>query len=618
MPNPFAAGFAIASIVNYPGISTIKQSQLIDLSGTTSMATQFLALDSALSNPCKRWKFVSASLFLFALLASSSVAQDRITGRPAATRSEVIAASGMAATSQPLATQIALDVLKQGGTAVDAAIAANAALGLMEPTGCGMGGDLFAIVWDNKTKQLYGLNASGRSPKSLTLDEFKKRELTSIPSLGPLPVSVPGCVDGWFELHGRFGKLPMEQVLAPAISYAENGFPVSELIAYYWGRSVGLKRYPGFEETFLRDGRAPRKGEIFKNPMLANTLRRIASEGREVFYKGDIARTISDFMKENEGYLSYEDLASHTSEWVQPVSYNYRGYELWELPPNGQGIAALQILGILETFDLQAFGFGSTEHIHHFVEAKKLAFEDRARFYADPQFHEIPVRELISKQYLAERSKLIRSRRAARSYDAGNPALQHGDTIYLTVADKDRNMVSLIQSNYRGMGSGMCPPGLGFCLQDRGELFDLTEGRMNSYAPGKRPFHTIIPAFVTKDGKPFISFGVMGGATQPQGHAQILMNIVDFGMNLQEAGDAPRILHTGSSQPTGERMTDGGIVSLETGFDYETIRNLVGLGHTIQFNVGSYGGYQAIKYDAENDVYLGASESRKDGQAAGY
>jgi gamma-glutamyltranspeptidase / glutathione hydrolase len=557
-------------------------------------------------------------LFAFIFDGGICIAQDRVTGRTFATRSEVVAKHGMAATSQPLATQIALDVLKQGGSAVDAAIAANAALGLMEPTGCGIGGDLFAIVWDAKTEQLYGLNASGRSPKSLTLEEFHERELTSIPSTGPLPVSVPGCVDGWFELHKRFGKLPMETVLAPAISYANEGFPVSELIAYYWGRSTGLKRFPGFTETFMPNGRGPKKGEIFKNPMLAATLQRIADEGRDAFYKGDIAMTIDAFMREHGGFLAYEDLASHRSEWVEPVSVNYRGYELWELPPNGQGIAALQILGMLEGYDIAAMGFGSTDHIHHFVEAKKLAFEDRARFYADPDFNAIPVQELISETYLRDRANLIRSDRSAARYDAGKPALQHGDTIFLTVADKDRNMVSLIQSNYRGMGSGMCPTGLGFCLQDRGELFDLTPGRMNSYEPGKRPFHTIIPAFITKDGKPMVSFGVMGGATQPQAHAQIMMNIIDFGMNLQEAGDAPRILHSGSSEPTGERMTDGGIVQLESTFEYESIRELMKRGHKVQFDVGSYGGYQAILYDQENDVYFGASESRKDGQAAGY
>lgn len=543
--------------------------------------------------------------------------QDRITGKSFATRSEVIAPKAMAATSQPLATQVALEVMRKGGNAIDAAIAANATLGLMEPTGNGIGGDLFVIVWDAKSKKLYGLNGSGRSPKSLTLETFKEKKLTRIPSLGMLPISVPGCVDGWFELHQRFGKLPMDQVLAPAIRYCEEGFPVSELIAYYWSRSRGLGRYKGFRETFLPGGKAPAKGEIFKNPRLGKTLRRLAEGGRDVFYKGEIAKEIDAYMKANNGYLSYDDLAAHRSTWVEPVSVNYHGYDLWELPPNGQGIAALQMLQILKGFDLKKFGFGSPEHIHYFVEAKKLAFEDRARYYADPDFAKIPVEKLISAEYADERRKLIRSR-AARKYDGGLPQLEHGDTIYLTTADQDRNMVSLIQSNYRGFGSGICPADLGFCLQDRGELFDLTPGRFNSYAPGKRPFHTIIPAFVTKDGQPFMSFGVMGGATQPQGHAQIMINMIDFGMNIQEAGDAPRILHSGSSEPTGTRMTDGGSLTLEQGFEYETIRSLMRRGHRVGYTNGAYGGYQGIKYDQQNDVYYGASESRKDGQAAGF
>ena len=546
-------------------------------------------------------------------------AQDRITGKPFATRSEVIAKNGMAATSQPLATQVAIDVLKQGGNAIDAAIAANATLGLMEPTGNGIGGDLFAIVWSAADQKLYGLNASGRSPKSLTLEQLQKEvgRGNRIPPLGPLPVSVPGCVDGWFELHSRFGKMPMKQVLAPAIQYCREGFPVSELIAYYWDRSKFLARFPGFETTFLPDGKAPKKGQIFRNELLGNTLEKLAESGRDEFYKGDIARTIDRFMKQHGGYLSYEDLASHRSEWVEPVSTNYRGYDLWELPPNGQGIAALQILNLLEPVDLTAAGFGSVTHVHQFVEAKKLAFEDRARYYADPAFNEIPVQELISKSYANKRRALI-TESAAQSYPAGNPSLEHGDTIYLTVADKDRNMVSLIQSNYRGFGSGMCPDGLGFCLQDRGELFDLNEGQFNTYAPGKRPFHTIIPAFVTKDSKPYISFGVMGGATQPQGHAQILINMIDFGMNLQEAGDAPRILHSNSSQPTGTKMNDGGTVALEAGFSDQAIEELKRRGHRMKYAKGAFGGYQGIMYDAANDVYFGASESRKDGMAAGY
>lgn len=558
-------------------------------------------------------------LGLLFLAAGSLIAADRITGKTFATRSEVIAPHAMAATSQPLATQVALDILKAGGNAIDAAIAANAMLGLVEPTGNGIGGDLFAIVWDAESRKLYGLNASGRSPYSLSLEYFQEQGLESIPSHGPLPVTVPGAVDGWFELHGRFGKLPMQQVLAPAIRYAKEGFPVSELIAYYWQRSVPtLEGWAGFREVFMPNGRAPEKGEIFRNPALAATLQKIADGGRDVFYKGEIARTIDAFMKREGGFLSYRDLAEHTSEWVEPVSTDYRGFDVWELPPNGQGIAALQILNILEDYDLSEMGFGSADYVHLFVEAKKLVFEDRAKWYADPDFNDIPVAQLISKKYAAERRQLIDPERAADSYEVGNPALEEGDTIYLTVADADRNMVSLIQSNYRGMGTGLSPDGLGFIFQDRGELFTLKEGEFNTYEPHKRPFHTIIPAFVTRNGEPYMSFGVMGGATQPQAHAQIIINMVDFGMNLQEAGDAPRILHQGSSQPTGETMTEGGTVVLENGFPYETIRDLVGRGHAVGWAVGPYGGYQAILFDSEQKVYYGASESRKDGQAAGY
>lgn len=551
------------------------------------------------------------------MLFNMSYSQDRLTGKSFATRSEVIARHGMACTSQPLATQVALDILKGGGNAIDAAIAANAVLGLVEPTGNGIGGDLFAIVWDAESGQLYGLNASGRSPRSLTIDYFRENGLEQIPAYGPLPVSVPGCVDGWFELHGRFGTIQMEKILQPAIEYAREGFPVTELIAYYWAGGVkNLSRFPNVTEVYMPGGKAPAKGEIFKNPYLAGTLEKIAKGGRDAFYKGDIARTIDRFMKEQGGFLSYEDLADHTSEWVEPVSSNYRGYDVWELPPNGQGIAALQILNILEGYDITTMGFGSTDYIHHFVEAKKLAFEDRAKYYADPAFNRLPVEELISKEYAAARRELIDPKRASRNLDAGE--VEHGNTIYLTVADGQGNMISLIQSNYRGLGSGMCPPGLGFILQDRGELFTLEEGHFNVYEPGKRPFHTIIPSFITKDGKPWMSFGVMGGSMQPQGHAQIVVNMIDFGMNLQEAGDAPRIRHGGSSQPTGEKMTDGGVVNLESGIPYESVRELVRRGHNVQYSLGGYGGYQAILWDEENGVYFGASESRKDGQAAGY
>jgi gamma-glutamyltranspeptidase/glutathione hydrolase len=565
-----------------------------------------------------------ARLALALALATSLPAQaaDRITGQPFATRSEVIAPHAMAATSQPLATQIALETMREGGSAVDAAIAANAALGLMEPTGNGVGGDLFAIVWDPKTQKLYGYNGSGRSPKALTLAEFQRRGLKEIPPTGPLPVSVPGAVDGWFALHERFGRRSMAQNLAPAIRYAREGHPVAETIAYYWDRSVPrLSQYPGFKEQFTLDGRAPRKGELWKNPNLANTLQQLADGGRDAFYKGPIARTIDAYFKANGGFLRYEDLASHHGEWVEPVSTNYRGYDVWELPPNSQGIAALQMLNILEGYDFSKIPFGSAEHVHLFTEAKKLAFADRARFYADPAFQPAPLARLISKDYAAQRRALISMDKALKEVQPGTPKqLEEGDTIYLTVADADGMMVSLIQSNYRGMGSGMAPPGLGFILQDRGEMFVLQKDHPNGYAPGKRPFQTIIPAFVTKDGKPWLSFGVMGGAMQPQGHVQILMNLIDFHMNLQEAGDAPRIQHDGSTEPTGQAtaMRDGGELNLETGFAYDTIRELMRKGHRVIFADGPYGGYQAIARDPDSGVYYGASESRKDGQAAGY
>lgn len=547
----------------------------------------------------------------------STFAQDRITGATFATRSPVYAQRGMAATSHPLATQVAIDILQRGGTAVDAAIAANATLGLMEPTGCGIGGDIFAIVWDAKTQQLYGLNGSGRSPQNLPLSYFQENGYDKIPAYGPLPVSVPGCVDGWFMLHDRFGKLTMEDILSPAIRYAENGFPVTDLIAYYLNLSANrFKDYPHFADVWMPQGNPPAAGTIFQNLQLASTYRALIAGGRDAFYTGGIATTIATFLQEQGGFLTVEDLANHKGEWVTPVSTNYRGYDVWELPPNGQGIAALQMLNLLELYDVASMGFGSADYLHLLTEVKKLVYEDRARYYADPDFAAIPVVTLISKEYAQQRAALFNLQRAARSVPAGE--LTANETIYLTVADSMGNMVSLIQSNYRGMGSGMVPPGLGFMLQDRGELFSLEEGHANVYAPGKRPFQTIIPAFITKDGMPWCSFGVMGGAMQPQGHVQIIVNLIDFGMNLQEAGDAPRIQHIGSSEPTGEEMTDGGILLLETGFHYAVIRELIGKGHTIQFDVGGYGGYQAIMKDMDNQLYVGASESRKDGQASGY
>lgn len=556
--------------------------------------------------------------FLFLLLISTTfvLAQDRLTGRNFASRSEVIGQHGMVASSQPLATQIGIDILKKGGTAVDAAIAVNAALGLMEPTGSGIGGDLFAIVWEAKTKKIYGLNASGRSPKALTLEYFTKNNITHIPPSGPLPVSVPGCVDGWFELHNKFGKLPMQDILKPSINYAEEGFPTTELIAYYLQVTINkyMKQYPNIKETYTVDGKLPQKGDIIKNQFLADTYKKIAKGGRDAFYKGDIARESAKFIQAQGGFLAYEDFATHQSDWIEPVATNYRGYDVWELPPNGQGISTLQMLNIIEGYDFSKIPFGSAEHLHIVNEAKKLVFEDRAKYFADADFMKVSVNDLLSKEYATERRALINPDRAG-IFKAGKES--NGGTVYLTVADKEGNMISLIQSNYRGMGSGMVPPKLGFMLQDRGECFNLVEGMPNSYAPQKRPFHTIIPGFVTKDGKPFMSFGVMGGDFQPQGHVQVLMNLIDFGMNLQEAGDAPRFEHVGSSDFTGELAAGKGEILIESGFDFEEINKLIKKGHKVGFG-GYYGGYQAIMYDAIRKVYFGASESRKDGAAAGY
>jgi gamma-glutamyltranspeptidase/glutathione hydrolase len=557
---------------------------------------------------------------LAVLLPEEAEGYDRLTGRMDASRSEVIARHGMVCCAHPLAAQIGIDILKKGGSAVDAAIAVNAALGLMEPVANGIGGDLFAIVWDAKTQKLYGLNASGRCPELLTIEEVKKAGHDKyIPYTGFLPQTVPGCVDGWFELHERFGKMRMKDILAPAIRHAEEGFPVTEVIAHYWELgSRRLKDQPNFAATYMPGGAAPRKGEIFRNPDLARTYTLLAKKGRKAFYEGEIAKRIDRFCREHGGYLRFEDFEKHRSTWVEPVGTNYRGYDVWELPPNGQGIAALQILNILEEYDIASMGSGSADYLHYLIEAKKLAFEDRAKFYSDPAFSDIPVDGLVSKEYASGRRELISPDRALRQVDAGDPVLETGETTYLVVADKDRNFVSLIQSNYAGFGSGPVPDGLGFCIQDRGALFNLDPVHPNSLEPGKRPFHTIIPAMVTLDRQPVFAFGVMGGSMQPQGHVQVLCNIIDFGMGIQEAGDAPRIRHYGSSQPTGQVMTDGGRVVCENGILPGVIRELVSRGHTIGRENGGYGGYQGIWYDSEKNVLVGGTESRKDGCALGY
>lgn len=566
-------------------------------------------------------KFSIIFLLILLLIVGHGITSpaDRITGKPFVSRSEVIARNGMVATSHPLAAQIGIDILKKGGTAVDAAIAVNAALGLMEPTGSGIGGDLFAIVWDSKAKKLYGLNSSGTSPKRISLEYFKNKGLKKIPPFGPLPWTVPGCVDGWFALHEKFGKLSFQTLLAPAIKYAKEGFPLTELIAYYWQISVKrFKKYENFQKLYAPGGKILQKGDIFKNPELARTLGLIAKKGRDAFYKGEIAKRIINYSEKVGGFFSIEDFSDYKPLWVKPLKVNFKGYDVWELPPNGQGIAALQMLNMLKKLPLGSMLHNSAEYLHALIEIKKIVYEDRAKFYADPAFRKVDIKKLLSDKYAKNRLKLFNKGRANRKITTDDSVLEKGDTVYLTIVDKDRNVVSLIQSNYFGFGSGMVPDGLGFCIQDRGSLFSLEEGHPNVLEPGKRPFHTIIPAMVTKDGTPVFSFGVMGGAMQPQGHVQVLLNILLFGMNIQEAGDAARFRHSGSSQPDGGIMNNGGIVSLESGINYETIRKLISYGHKINFSTGGYGGYQGIWLDLKRGILIGGSESRKDGCVIGY
>jgi gamma-glutamyltranspeptidase/glutathione hydrolase len=532
----------------------------------------------------------------------------------------VIARHGLVATSQPLASQAGLEVLQAGGNAADAAIAANAVLGVVEPMSCGIGGDLFVLYWDAKTQKLFGLNASGRAPAKLTIETFTAQQLKEIPITGPLSWSVPGCVDGWEELRARFGTKPLGELLQPAINYADEGFPVSEIIAAGWAASApNLAKWPDSKATWLLDeGRAPRTGEVFRNPRMASTLKLIAEHGRDAFYRGPIAAAIVAFSTVNGGHFTAEDFSNHRSDWVDPISTNYRGHDVWELPPNGQGLAVLQMLNILEAYDLKAMGHNSPEYLHLLIEAKKLAFADRAKFYADPDFANVPMQRLLSKEYAAAQRKRIDPNKAAVSVPAGDPQLQTGDTIYLSVVDGVGNCCSLIQSNYHGFGSQMTPGELGFVLQNRGALFSLDPAHANCLAGGKRPFHTIIPGMATKDGKPWLCFGVMGGDMQPQGHVQVLVNMIDFGMNVQLAGDAARVRHIGSASPTGAPMDPaGGAVACESGVTPEVRAALIERGHILGSNSEGFGGYQAIQIDVQGTLY-GGTDPRKDGAAVGY
>jgi gamma-glutamyltranspeptidase/glutathione hydrolase len=584
----------------------------------------------------------AAMALLAGLTATASVHAgigrgDRYAGRPWASRAPVLAQHGMAATEQPLASLAAIEILKKGGSAVDAAIAANAVLGLTQPVLNGIGGDAFAIVWDPKTHKLYGYNGSGPSARGRDLAKMQAEVRAAyakaglpyrahIPPLGSLPVTVPGTVDTWFALHAKFGKLPIGEDLAPAIALAQGGFPVTQLVAQYWKGNFKafdrnrklIEESANARHTYLIAGHTPAEGEVFRNPDLARTLTTIAQGGRDAFYKGAIAHTIDAYFKRIGGDLRYADFADFHGEWVTPQSVDYRGYDVYELPPNGQGFAALEMLNILKGFDLKKMGAGSADALTAEIEAKRLAYEDLAKFYADPRFVDVPMRGLLSQRYADRRRKLIHLDHANPDIGPGDPRLFQGDTTDFETADKDGMMVSMIQSNYRGMGSGLVADGLGFMFQDRGELYSLNPKDANVYAPGKRPFHTIIPAFVMKDGQPFMVFGVMGGDMQPQGHVQVLVNLIDYGMNVQEAGDAARWRHYGNAEPTGEASQGIGTVEMESGFDPAVKAELARRGYRIVPGTGNFGGYEAIMYDAKQHVYWGATEMRKDGEVIGY
>jgi gamma-glutamyltranspeptidase / glutathione hydrolase len=545
---------------------------------------------------------------------------DRPSGPIYQSRSVVVAQHGMACTSDPRATAAAIGILENGGSAVDAAIAANAVLGVVEPMSCGIGGDLYSIHWDSQTGKISGLNASGRSPAKLNRQVFVDQGLTEIPLYGPMSWSVPGCVAGWYDLHSKFGKKSMAEVLEPAIALAEKGFPVSPVIAGYWAKTEqSFLPWKDSQATFLIDGkRAPKAGDIFRNPRLADSYRRIAQFGPDHFYRGPIAEQIVAFSESNGGYLGLEDFANHTNEWVDPVSTNYRGYDVWQIPPNGQGLAVLQMLNVLERYDLPSMGWGSAEYTHLLIEAKKLAYADRARFYADTAFESVPIEPLRSKSYAEIQNRRIAPQRALVDVPHGDPKLVQGDTVYLCVVDADRNCCSLIQSNFHGFGSQVVPGEVGFALQNRGNLFSLSEDHPNRLEPKKRPFHTIIPSLVTRDGKPVFVFGVMGGDMQPQGQVQVLVNWIDFGMNIQMAGDAARVRHEGSASPTGTPAdADGGVVHYETGLPQETLEALARRGHRLQASRTSFGGYQGILIDWQRGILQGATESRNDGLALG-
>jgi len=541
---------------------------------------------------------------------------DRPAGNPRATRSVVMARNGLIATSQPLASAAGLRVLQQGGNAIDAAVTAAAVLAVVEPTMNGLGGDLFAIVYDGRNKQVRGLNASGRAAAAATPEEFARRKLGEIPYRGVLSISVPGVVDGWHELLSKHGTITLARALEPAIAYARDGFAVSEIIAGQWkAEEQTLSRDPAAAATFLPDGHAPAPGDVFRNPKLAATLDALARGGRDAFYRGSIAHAIAADLQRRNGLLTAADLAAHRSNWIDPISTTYRGYEVLELPPNTQGIVALEMLNILEGFDLKPLGHNSAAYLHLLVEAKRIAFADRAAWLADAGAIPAPVLDALrSKEYAAARRKEIDPSKAAadyRAYEAAarpapEPRPAKGDTIYLTAADRDGNVVSLIQSIFESFGSGIVAGDTGIALHNRGSLFSLRAGHPNVLAPGKRPLHTLVPAMVLKDKRPWLSFGVMGGDMQPQGHVQVLLNVIDFGMNVQEAGEAARFRHS----PAG--------LALESAIGGEARAGLTARGHKVIESNGVFGGFQGILIDPRTGVLMGGSDPRKDGLAIGY
>jgi gamma-glutamyltranspeptidase / glutathione hydrolase len=564
---------------------------------------------------------ICLALLLMTQAPLSQTSGDRPAPNPRATRSVVLARNGLIATSQPLASAAGLRVLQEGGNAVDAAVTAAAVLAVIEPTMNGLGGDLFALVYDAKTKTLRGLNASGRSARAASVEAARQRGLTAIPVTGTLAVSVPGVVDGWAELLANHGTITFERALAPAIGYARDGFGVGEIVAYEWREAeAALAQDPAAARTFLIGGRAPRPGDLFRNPELARTLERLAAGGRDAFYRGEIARAIVADAKQRGGWLEEHDFADHTSDWVEPISTTYKGYEVFQMPPNTQGIVALQMLNLLEGFDLKPLGHNSAEYLHLLVEAKRLAFADRDAFIADPR---VMPREALdamrSKSYAERRRKEIDPERAAREYAPGAftdassagrsatpPIHERADTTYLTVADRDGNVVSLIQSIFHIFGAAIVAGDTGIVLQNRGHSFAFDSDHPNRLEPGKRPFHTIIPAMVFRDGRPWLSYGVMGGDLQPQGHVQVLLNLVEFGMNLQEAGEASRFRHS----PAG--------LALESAISPEARFGLHRRGHRVISSVGVFGGFQGILIDHDNGILMGGSDPRKDGLAIGY